>query len=138
MQVARFLIDATPARLAGPIACNATSIGSGPPTVYGGDPLNARALRLLPLRERLWTLSHSAPSLVSAATKTSPATQWYDLNTGQPVSSQSYTTVPPGGGWLVAQLMVWYTLQGQFVTYACDVAPWVGGANAFAPLCYWP
>jgi hypothetical protein len=146
--LARHLGDSKPARLTGDVTCGTASVSARAPIVYGGDPAQWQYVVLRTDFYRYaagsgWQLVSSAPELISYATKTTAAPQWWRLADGADLgpTSQVAQAQPAGassGGWITAQLILWFSQAGQLADYVYELANGVGGPNAVAPLCYWP
>jgi glucose/arabinose dehydrogenase len=132
----------------GPVTCNATSprIAALPPLVYGSGSNSEYVLiatYFLHWNGTTWTIAHVAPTLLSAATASSPTTAWWNASDGTflgPTSSVLQTYDPQSGYSLVVQAVYWLSASGQVLASDTQVADRPSGPNALpgSAVCAWP
>ena len=86
------------------------------------------------------TLAYSGPLLVGVAASGATVQTWYDYSTGAVTNGVQLGEAAGGGYWFALQLVIWYDLAGQPVTF--DYVPASAGSgtqvSGSLPFCYWP
>jgi len=90
----------------------------------------------------MWNIDAQTPFLLSVATSTAAADQWYDLS-GNPLGTSADLSVTADsslpGQWLAAQLTLWFTSAGTLAQSDIQLVLTPSGAAAMqgTPLCNW-
>ena len=130
------------------------SCGSGdprmivnPPTMYSRDPTAVQYViwrtDFLHWSGADWVTVSSGPLLIGVATATTPAVEWWNLQTGQHLGRSSEVSeisrTPGGGLWLAIQELYWFTLAPEFDSFDAVLATPASGANAYPGsfVCSW-
>ena len=141
VQSGSVLASVTPAAsIPGGITCNASdpAITVHGPVMFSRDFQNVQYViwrtDLLHWNGTTWEQAVAGPLMIGAATATTPASNWWSLETGADAGSASTMTqsfsAPGGGLWMATQEFYWFTLAPAFDSFDYVVATPATGPTA--------
>ena len=133
-------------RTMGVVTCSAGSLSVAAPRVFASEaPYEWIVWRahFFRVAGSDWVHGGTGRYLVSPASSVNPATDWYDLATGQFVGTtasvaQSHSTVPPGGMWVALNEIHWLGPGSDHRASDLFLSTSSAGVRATHGLCYWP